>query len=236
MRSLSPCRGILLSLLLLLAARSPADDGREAYKQSLIGKYPYYQTATQRFAAVFPALAKQILMDYGVHEGVCVDLGGGSGQLAMELVKASRLTAYVVDIDPVAVRLCSLLADEAGLTGRLRGVEGDAQNLPLRDSFADLVVSRNSIFFWPDKLAGLKEANRILKPGGVGYLGGGFSRLLSPEQLAALNAWAAAKRAQNPKAHVTMPESLVADAQAAGIRCRLLPALTPSDWWVEIRK
>ena len=56
------------------------------------------------------------------------DVGGAEGSLAMELAKRTRATVYVVDLDPAAVRLCNLLADEAKLTGRVRAIEGDAQN------------------------------------------------------------------------------------------------------------
>ncbi len=97
--------------------------------------------------------------------------------------------------------MCNLLADEAGLTGRVRGVEGDAQNLPFRSNFADLVVSRGSVFFWPDQLAGVMEAYRILKPGGVAFLGGGFSRILAPairDKLVAERRASMAREAQEP--------------------------------------
>jgi len=133
-----------------------------------------YQAATGSFAPVYPALAEQIVADYGITEGVCVDLGAGCGSLAMALAERTNLTVYALDIDSAAVRLCGVLVDEAGLTGRVLPVEGDATNLLFLDEFADLVVSRGSIFFWDDQFAGVLEAYRILKPGGVAFLGGGF--------------------------------------------------------------
>ncbi len=48
-----------------------------SYRDALIAKYPFYKTALGSFAPVYPALAKQIVDDYGITEGVCVDLGGG---------------------------------------------------------------------------------------------------------------------------------------------------------------
>jgi len=74
--------------------------------------------------------------------------------------------------------------------------------------FADLVVSRNSLFEWPDKMAGLREAYRILKHGGVAYMGGGFPRLMDPAALRPLVESAQRKPAQNPASWVEMdPQS-----------------------------
>ncbi|MEN6643460.1 MAG: class I SAM-dependent methyltransferase [Armatimonadia bacterium] len=231
MRRLLPVT--LLPMLLCLAAH--ADD--TVYKQDLIARFPFYNVATQVWAPVYPALARQLVQDYGLSDGVCVDVGGAEGSLAMELAKLTPATVYVVDIDPAAVRLCNLLADEAKLTGRVRALEGDAQNLPLRDNFANFVVSRNSLFDWPDQMAGLKEAYRILKPGGVAYLGGGLSRLLSPEDTTKLVAWCEAKRAQKPGDFKQMPDDLVARLQQAGIaKARVIEGPTRFDWWLEMRK
>ncbi|NLC59140.1 MAG: class I SAM-dependent methyltransferase [Armatimonadetes bacterium] len=224
--------GVLLAALLVTAAYAEAPD----YKQSLIARFPFYNLATGMFAPVYPALAQQLVQDYGLSDGVYVDVGGAEGSLAMELAKRTRATVYVVDLDPAAVRLCNLLADEAKLTGRVRAIEGDAQNLPLRDGFADLVVSRNSLFQWPDKIAGIKEAYRILKPGGVAYLGGGFSRLLSADDTARLVAWSEKKRA-NEGDLVKMPADLVDQLRHAGIeRARVIEDPTEFDWWLELRK
>ena len=226
--------GALFALLLLVVA---AQAGDASYKQDLIARFPFYHVATGVWAPVYPALARQLVQDYGLHDGVCVDVGGAEGSLAVELARLTTATVYVVDIDPAAVRLCNLLADEAKLTGRVRGIEGDAQNLPLRDNFADLVVSRNSLFDWPDRQAGLKEAYRILKPGGVAYLGGGLSRLLSADDTARLVAWCVAKRAKHPADVQKMPEDLVAQLKQVGIaQARVIEGPTEFDWWLEMRK
>jgi SAM-dependent methyltransferase len=225
-----------LAWMAILAAGAARAD----YKADLIARYPFYATATGAFAPVYPALAQQIVEDYGVTEGVCVDVGGGCGSLAIALARITDLRIYVLDIDPAAVRLCGILVDEAELTGRVIPVEGDAQDLPFRDGFADLIVSRGSIFFWPDQLAGLREAQRVLKPGGIAFIGGGFSRLLDPAIKRKLIEDRGGPNQGGGSDRKPIHTGLVDIARKAGVRpIRLLH--DPDDrpefgWWIELRR
>jgi ubiquinone/menaquinone biosynthesis C-methylase UbiE len=224
---------LALLVVTLLSVLCQAD----SYKDQLVEKYPFYRTASGPFAPVYPALAEQIVQDFAVKEGVCVDVGGGCGMLAMALVRITNLTVYVLDIDPWAIRLCNLLVDEAGLTGRVRAIEGDAQDMPFRDNFADLVVSRGSIFFWPDQLKGLKECYRILKPGGVAYVGGGFSRILDPAIRTSLAESCAKTFKENPpKGWKDLTEELVQQARDAGISNITMEREPIRGKWLIIRK
>jgi len=54
--------------------------------------------------------------------------------------------------------------------------------LPLPDDDIRLVVSRGSIPFWDDHATAFREIYRVLKPGGVAFVGGGFSRYQSKEE------------------------------------------------------
>ena len=227
--------GATLTLTLLTACTAKA----ESYRDKLVAKCPMYQSATGRMAPVYPALAKQIVGDYHITEGTCVDVGTGSGALGFEVAKLTKLTVYGLDIDPLAVRLSLLLADEAGLTGRFRAVEGDACDMPFRDGFAELVVSRGSIFFWPDQFKGLMECWRILKPGGVAYVGGGFSRILEPKVRDPLAAWG--KRhfvdpKDKPDGWRPLETDLIDRLKAAGVKQARLDTEPVVGWWVELRK
>ena len=44
--------------------------------------------------------------------------------------------------------------------------EGLAESLPVPDAWADVVISNGVLNLFPDKLAGLQEMARVLKPGG----------------------------------------------------------------------
>ncbi|MDD4127036.1 MAG: class I SAM-dependent methyltransferase, partial [Methanomicrobium sp.] len=53
-------------------------------------------------------------------------------------------------------------------------LQGDVHDIPLENDYADLIISRGSIFFWDDIQTAFKEIYRVLKPGGKTYVGGGF--------------------------------------------------------------
>jgi ubiquinone/menaquinone biosynthesis C-methylase UbiE len=223
----------LLTAIILTAALSWAAD----IKSELIEKVPFYRAATRRFAPLYPAFAQQMLQDYGVTKGIVVDVGASVGMFAMEYAKVTQCTVYALDIDPNPVRLCGILVDEAGLSGRVIPIEGDAQNMPFKDEFADLVFSRGSILFWPDREAGVRECYRILKPGGVAYIGGGFTSILAPEIRNPL----AEQRAQDFKEDPKLLET-IGDLDEVAVRAGI-PAgqwrfiKEPiAGWWLEIKK
>jgi SAM-dependent methyltransferase len=131
---------------------------------------------------VYPYLARQIKGDYGITRGTCVDAGAGSAYLSIELAKITDLEIKALDIDPDALEIARRNIRKAGLTDRIEPVLGDVQKMPFADRSVDLVVSRGSFLFWRDKVKAFREIWRILKPGGVAYIGGGVSRLLPPDE------------------------------------------------------
>ncbi len=100
----------------------------------------------------------------GVVAGDAVaDIGCGPGTAVRH---AATLGATVTGIDPapVMLRLARLL------TGRspqaVRYVQGSAEALPLPDSSVSVAWSIACVHHWADLDAGLREARRILQPGG----------------------------------------------------------------------
>lgn len=142
------------------------------------------QIARTLFKNIYPYLALQIKQDYGISEGVCVDAGAGPGYLSIELAKITNLQVYALDIDPEAIEIARKNIAAAGLSERIKPVLANVEKMPFPDNFADLVVSRGSFIFWKNKVQAFKEVKRVLKPGGVAFIGGGMGNLLPQEERA----------------------------------------------------
>jgi ubiquinone/menaquinone biosynthesis C-methylase UbiE len=91
-----------------------------------------------------------------------VDVGCGPGTAVRHA--ASRGAAVVgVDPAPVMLRVARLLTRPLN---NVRFVEGRAESLPLPDASVSVLWSIASVHHWSDLHAGLREAQRVLLPGG----------------------------------------------------------------------
>lgn len=123
---------------------------------------------------VYPLIARQIMARTPIRGGICVDVGTGPGSLAIEVAKLGDFSVYAIDISCEMSELAMKNVREGSLPGKVFPVTGDIESLPFKDHSVDLVISRGSLFFWHDKVKAFKEAYRVLKPGGFGYIGGGL--------------------------------------------------------------
>jgi len=137
-------------------------------------------------APVYAPLAEQIVEDFRLAEteGIGIDLGSGPGDLIIELCKRTRLHWVNADINPHFFPRFLEKARAAGAGHRVSALFADAQALPFRDNYAQIIVSRGCFFYWQDKPRAFAEIYRVLKPGGVAYIGRGFPRAL-PIEIAA---------------------------------------------------
>lgn len=120
----------------------------------------------------------------GLRDGVCLDLGCGSGQLAIELAKRTNFKIVGLDIDGDHKPFFDKNVRAAGFQNRITFIQGDAQKLPFPDQSADVIVSRGTLIFIPDIGKCLKEVQRVLKPTGVAFLGGRYLYAPGPDKLA----------------------------------------------------
>lgn len=94
-----------------------------------------------------------------------LDLGCGAGHVTFHVApEVGEVVAYDLSADMLAV--VKAAAAERGL-GNVVLQQGVAERLPFADASFDAVMSRYSAHHWSDLGLALREARRVLKPGGV---------------------------------------------------------------------
>ena len=137
--------------------------------------------ASTILAPVYGPLAEQIVSEFDLAEmeGIGIDVGGGYGNLAIELAKRSRQMHWInADINPKVISYVRQAVKEAGVEHLVSAQLVDVHEMPFSEGYADIIVSRGSFQFWIDGYIAFSEIYRVLKPGGAAFIGRGFSENL----------------------------------------------------------
>ncbi len=195
------------------------------------------RVADEVFAPMYPYLVQDVAAVLGRPlAGLTVlEIGGGVGNMALELLRAGAARLDDLDISPAMLeRAGARLAEHPGLACRFRPVVGEAGALPFAAGAYDLVFSRGSIQFWPDIPAALAGIRRVLRPAGLAYLGGGFGLSTPPALREAIlrekEARLGQMRGGRPMPQLDKAE-LLAAARGLGGRARLVQG--DGGFWVQ---
>lgn len=96
--------------------------------------------------------------------GQVLETAAGTGIVTCALAAALPLSIEIVATD-LNQPMLDHAAAKAGLS-RVRFQRADALALPFPDESFDAVVCQFGVMFFPDRVAGMREAKRVLKPGG----------------------------------------------------------------------
>jgi ubiquinone/menaquinone biosynthesis C-methylase UbiE len=95
-----------------------------------------------------------------------VDLACGAGGPGLWIAKVADATLVGVDPSAFGLTHARARADSVGIANKARFTQGTFAATGLADAAADGAMSVDALQYAPDKRAGLKEAARILRPGG----------------------------------------------------------------------
>jgi len=173
---------LIVILILPTGAASAALPGEEYSSRDYADGFARISESV--FKPLYGPLSEYVVSRYGLaeKEGVGLDIGGGAGNLAAELARRAPKMYWInADINPHFSRYTVRAAEEAGVGSRVGFINADVHELPFRDDYADIIVSRGSFHLWKDKRRAFAEILRVLKPGCPAYIGRGFSENLPVE-------------------------------------------------------
>lgn len=133
---------------------------------------PFTFVAEKIFKPIYPAIARDIIRTTSIREGVCLEIGSGTAALSRSLARLTSLRIVALDSSRSVCKISKRYIEDDKL--EIAVVNGEVENLPFSSSSVNLVISRGSIFFWKDKVKAFSEILRVLKSGGIAYIGGGF--------------------------------------------------------------
>jgi ubiquinone/menaquinone biosynthesis C-methylase UbiE len=98
-----------------------------------------------------------------------LDMGCGTGVAARTIARRANFSGTVtgIDLSPYLVKAAKRLADEEGLGSRVEFRSGDTRELDIPDGRFDAVVAHTLVSHVQQPLTVLKEAGRVVKPGGL---------------------------------------------------------------------
>lgn len=91
-----------------------------------------------------------------------LDVACGTGILAREVASRAGASGFVAGLDPIA----GMLEVAKQLAPSVEWREGVAESLPFEDQTFDAVVSQFGLMFFADRREALRQALRVLRPGG----------------------------------------------------------------------
>jgi ubiquinone/menaquinone biosynthesis C-methylase UbiE len=186
----------------------------------------YYDTHAADYDRQIGAVEQRLLGDQrrwatSRARGTVLELCVGTG-LNLPLYPDDVVRIVGVDLSDAMLERARARVSAAGLDGRVELRCGDAQDLDLPDGSVDTVVSTYSMCTLADPVAVLREARRVLAPGGRlvlvehgparGRMLRGVQRLLNPIAVR----WQADDLLREPRALVTAAGFVVTEADQAG--------------------
>ncbi|MEM8677847.1 MAG: class I SAM-dependent methyltransferase [Planctomycetota bacterium] len=100
--------------------------------------------------------------------GAWLDLGTGTAQMPLELCRRTKFQGRItaIDLSESMLDLARCHIEAASLSDRIRLDRVDAKSLPWPDSSFDGVCSNSIVHHLPDPEPALREAVRVVRPGG----------------------------------------------------------------------
>lgn len=137
--------------------------------------YELEREVNEHFAPFYPYVADEILAEWVEETGHVLELGPYGPGVAVAMARKRPAMTFVCGDDTAnALEYFRECIDRERLAERVEILECDKYASPFGGGTFDIAVFRGGLFFWDDPERFAREMDRLLKPGGLGALGGGF--------------------------------------------------------------
>ena len=184
---------------------------------------------------IYPHMAEHLLAVSGFGGrggGTFLDLGPFAGGMAVAVLRVyEACAATVIDESAPVLRWAEEQAVAGGCASRLATRRLPLDPIPEPDASFDLVAVRGAFFFLTPSLLG--EVRRVLRPGGFGWVGGGYGPTTPAEVIAPIAERSKVLNEAIGKQRIT-PADAQAMVEAAGLDdCARV--VTEGGLWIEVR-
>lgn len=185
---------------------------------------------------VYPYMVDHLLAASGVNGGSFLDLGPFAGGMALDILgrvsdRGQTFVATVIDESESLLKWVEGRAAEAGCLSRLTTRRSPLDPLPEADAIFDLVAVRGAFFFLTSSL--LREVKRVLRPAGLGWVGGGYGPTTPDEVIAPIADRSRVLNEAVGKRRITPEEAQVMIRLAGLEECARV--VTEGGLWLEVR-
>ena len=135
------------------------------------------KAVNELWGKIYPYLALQVMKHYGRGDGGVLELGPFSGGLSRELAKGyPGLNFTIAAQEGSVVDYLRKEVAEAGLNRKVEVMRSELDPLGFADGLFDLILFRGAYFFLDEEGRMLREIYRVLKEGGLAFIGGGYGK------------------------------------------------------------
>ena len=126
---------------------------------------------------IYPHLALQIMENYQRDFGMVLELGPFSGGISMALARLyPKLNITIADESPEVLKYLRQEISRSGSSKKICVSKTNLNQLAIDSAQFDLAIFRGAFFFLHNEKYLLQEIFRVLKDGGIAFIGGGFGK------------------------------------------------------------